>query len=122
MNAIIRDTSKKIQINQRKLSWEEKVELCKRWKESGLNKSDFCKKQGIPLPTFCEWCNRVWPKTEKQNLAKLTPVRIVSHQEKETQVVVELLLPNQAIAKISLPLSSIGSLIKELCYATTTVR
>jgi hypothetical protein len=122
MNEMIVDLPKKRQNNQGKLSWEEKAELCNRWKESGLNKSQFCKKHDLALPTFCEWCKRVWPKTEKQNLTKLTPVRIVSHQETETQVVVELLLPNQAVAKIRLPLSSIGSLIKELCYATTTIR
>lgn len=113
---------KKIQANHIKLSWEEKVELCKRWKGSGLNKSQFCKKQGIPVPTFCEWCNRVWPRTDKQIHPKLTPVRIVNKEETDQQVVVELLLPNQAIAKMSIPLSSIGRLIKELCYATPTVR
>jgi hypothetical protein len=121
MNEIICDTSKEIQMNRRKLSWEEKFELCKRWKISGLNKSGFCKQQEIPLPTFCEWCNRAWPKKEKQIPAKLTPVRMIN-QEKEARVVVELLLPNQAIAKVSLPLSSISSLIKEWYYATTALR
>jgi hypothetical protein len=122
MNDLMQDTLKKARSNQRKLSWEEKVELCKRWKESGLNKSKFCKKQGIALPTFCEWCNRVWPGEDNKMKRKMIPVRIVTKQETEQQVVVELSLPNQSTAKISLPLSSIGNLIKELCYATATIR
>jgi hypothetical protein len=122
MNELMGDTSKKTYTNQSKLSWEEKVDLCKRWKESGLNKSKFCKEQGIPVPTFFEWCKRVWPRTDRQTHPRLTPVRIINKQETEQQIVVELFLPNQATAKISLPLSSIGKLIKELCYATTTIR
>jgi hypothetical protein len=119
VNEVMRDASKKPQANKRKLSWEEKVELCKRWKESGLNKSQFCKKERIPLPTFCEWCNRVW---QRANHSKLIPIRIVNKQKMEQQVVVELSLPNQATAKISLPLSNLGMLIKELSDATTTLR
>jgi hypothetical protein len=119
MSEMIIDSSKKRHISQGKLSWEEKVELCNRWKESGLNKSQFCKKHGLALPTFCEWCNRVWPRTKKQT-STLTPVRIVNKQEKkeEQQIVVELSLPNQAKVKMSLPLSSIGRLIQELCHGS----
>lgn len=122
MNEVIRDISKRPQANQRKLSWEEKVALCKSWKESGLNKSQFCKKERIPLPTFCEWCNRVWPRADDKKNSKLIPVRIVNKREMEQQVVVEVSLPNQSTAKISLPLSNLGNLIKELSNATTTLR
>ena len=71
------DPSKIAPFKKGKLNWEEKVELCNRWKESGLNKSQFCKKQGIPLPTFCEWCNRVWARQDISTHSKLTPVRIL---------------------------------------------
>lgn len=119
MNEIIVDTSKRRQITQGKLSWEEKVELCKRWKESGLNKSQFCKKHGFALATFCQWCNRVWPRPKKSSM---TPVRIIKQQEIEQQIVVEVSLSNQATVKISLTMTSIGRLIQELCHATATLR
>ena len=122
MNEVMRDTSKRPQANQRKLNWEEKMALCKSWKESGLNKSQFCKKEKIPLPTFCEWCNRVWPRANDKTHSKLIPVRIVNKQETEQQVIVEVSLPNQSTVKISVPLSNLGILIKELSNATTTLR
>lgn len=119
MNESTIDTLKRRQISQGKLGWEEKVELCNRWKESGLNKSQFCKRHGLALPTFCEWCNRVWPRTKKQTSA-LTPVRIIDKQERieDQQIVVELSLSNQAIVKMRLPLSSIGRLIQELRHGS----
>ena len=116
------ESSKKRKINQAKLSWEDKVELCKRWKESGLNKSQFCNKHGLAIPTFCEWCNRVWPHSKKAKAPSMTPVRVINQQEIEQQVVVELLLSNQATAKMSVPMTSIGKLIQELCHATDTIR
>jgi hypothetical protein len=122
MKEMIDDSSKKRQIKQGKLSWEEKVELCKRWKESGLNKSEFCKKQGLTLPTFCEWCNRVWPRSKKPEKSSMMPVRVIKQEEIEQQIVVEISLSNQATAKISLPMTSIGRLIQELCHATATLR
>jgi hypothetical protein len=105
-----------------KLSWEEKVELCKRWKESGLNKSKFCTKHGLALPTFCEWCYRVWPRPIKPEKSSMTPVRVIKQEESDQQIVVEVSLPNQATAKMSIPLSSIGRLIQELSHATATLR
>jgi predicted transcriptional regulator len=122
VNEVMRDTSKRPQANQKKLSWEEKEALCRHWKESGLNKSQFCKKEKIPLPTFCEWCNRVWPREKNKTHSKLIPVRIVNKQETEQRVVVELSLSNQSTVKISVPLSTLGMLIKELSDATTTLR
>ena len=120
MNETTIDTLKSRRIRRGKLSWEEKVELCNRWKESGLNKSQFCKKHGLALPTFCEWSNRIWPRTKKQ-MPILTPVRIINKpgkKEEEQQIVVELTLGNQAIVKMSLPLSSIGRLMKELSHGS----
>jgi transcription initiation factor TFIID subunit TAF12 len=122
MSEMIVDSSKKRQINQANLSWEDKVELCNRWKESGLNKSQFCKKYGLSITTFCEWCNRVWSRSKKTKAPSMTPVRVINKQEIEQQVVVELLLSNQATAKMSVPMTSIGKLIQELCYATATIR
>jgi len=108
--------------NPYKLSKEEKVELCKRWKESGLNKSQFCKRHGFALPTFCGWCSQVWPRQKKPKQSSMTPVRIINEQEIEHQIVVEVVLPNQTTAKIMLPMGSIGRLLQELCHATATLR
>jgi len=108
-----------------KLSWEEKVEFCKRWKESGMERGEFCKQHGLALATFYGWCEKVWPRTRKKNHSALSPVRIVNHinkNQEEDQVILELSLPNQAMARIKLPLSSMSKLIQELCYATTITR
>jgi hypothetical protein len=48
----------------------------------------------------------------------MMPVRVIKQEEIEQQIVVEISLSNQATAKISLPMTSIGRLIQELCHAT----
>jgi hypothetical protein len=108
-----------------RLSWEEKAELCKRWKESGIERGEFCKQRGLALATFYGWCNQMWPRSNKKDHSQLTPVRIVNHTNETHemgQLVLELSLPNQAMARLKLPLSSIGKLIQELCYAATIIR
>ena len=108
-----------------KLSWEEKAELCKRWKESGIKKRVFCKQHGLALATFCGWCNQVWPRINKLSNSQLAPVRIVNNSnktEENDQIELELSLPNQTMARMRLPLSSIGRVIQELCHAVTIIR
>ena len=120
MSELISDVSKSQLI--RKLSWNEKFALCSRWKESGLSKSQFCREQKIAVPTFCNWCNKLWPSANKKTPTKLTPVRIINESKTEQQISLELFITDQTRVKIILPLSSIGAVIKELCYATTIIR
>jgi transposase-like protein len=108
-----------------KLSWEEKVELCNRWQESGIGRRAFCKQHGVAFATFYGWCNKIWPRSTKKKRSPLSPVRIVNttnETHEEGQLILELSFPNQAMARIKLPLSSMGKLIQELCYAATIIR
>ena len=118
-------TSVKKERATNKLSWEEKVELCNRWKESGMERGAFCKQHGVAFATFYGWCEKIWPRSNENNHSQLSPVRIVhpaNESQGEDQLVLELSLPNQAVARIKLPLSSMSKLIQELCHATTIIR
>lgn len=107
-------------------SLEEKIALCNRWKASGLSKTQFCKKQGLTPAIFYRWCRRLCSEPDhNQQPVLMTPVRIIENEDKENHestVVLELSLPNQASARLSLPLASLGRVIRELCNAATTLR
>jgi hypothetical protein len=125
MQQLSGDPARKERSTINKLRWEEKVEICKRWKESGVERGEFCKKHNIALATFYGWCEKVWPRVDKVSHSPLSPVRIVNQVDEgqeDDQLVLELSLPNQAMARIKFPLSSMSKLIQELCHATTIIR
>lgn len=135
----------------RKLTLSEKINLCKRWRTSGLNKSQFCRQNGLSLPTFCEWLIRLasflkedsgvgfaplYPNSKKSILAnpEVNCVDSVGSLESAQNralnlastsspiVALEVTLPNQAMVKVKLPLTQVGNLLKDLMHATSALR
>ena len=122
MNEIKLNDRVKKAINTKKLTWEEKKIICEQWKQSGKSKAQFCKEEGISFQTFWGWCNRLWPDAKLPSRPGLTPVRVIDKLPMEPLIEVEVLISNQATLKMSLPLSSLGKLIKELYHATAIIR
>jgi transposase-like protein len=42
----------------KKWSAAEKLAFCKSWKQSGLSRSAYCRREGLSLPTLCTWLKR----------------------------------------------------------------
>jgi hypothetical protein len=55
----------------RELSTEDKKNMCKRWKVSGLSKSQFCRVHKLRMSTFCGWCARLGVSGENSNWVKV---------------------------------------------------
>jgi transposase len=70
------------------LSKEEKEAYVKRWQETSLSKSQFCKQEGISLSTFYSW----FPRSVKKSFL---PIRITPNVTKPSQLTATL--------KITLP-------------------
>lgn len=107
---------------KRVFTWEEKVEICERWRCSGLSKTKFCKKNQLILSTFCGWCNRLWPKVQSHQLCQVAVLSSTKKQEMISPITIEFNLPNQIAAKVSLHEHQVLNLIKGLVYATSTPR
>lgn len=115
----------------KKSGFLEKMNLCKKWDESGLSKNAFCKKEGIKLPTFCGWYKRLnWQdsaedKTKEQ--AALCEVKIVGASQPSSinavdSLAIELNILGKVEAKIYLKEQQVGFLLKELINAATAIR
>jgi len=109
-----------------KLSWDDKVSICKQWKHSGLSMSKFCAQKKLALATFSGWCVRLWPSRSKTKSNKLCEVTITEPQcvaaAKKPSVTIEVLFPQAVTARIEATGDQIGFLLQELLYATTTAR
>lgn len=115
-------------INQAKQSkirplTEEQKRLCEQWKISGINREQFCDEHRIPISTFYGWCSKLWPnkKSPKSLFSPVAGIVALPPKNKE-QGTIEIKLPNQAIVKMTLPLTEVASLIQDLCHATTIIR
>jgi len=100
------------------LTWAEKEAFCHRWASSGLSKNQFCRNERLALPTFCIWCNKVWPPMASKkeslflpamNTEPMQAVENVLMQATETKSLLELKLPNHTIARVELEPLAIAS-------------
>ena len=133
MNEIINAVTplKKI---KRKFSLENKKALYQQWKMSNQSKHAFSKTQGLVKTSFYKWCKKLEreEKIEKINQPNHCDIFApVIHRKKISttkglempeKISLELLLPNQTIVKLQLPISHVNHLIQEWCHATTVIR
>src|SRR3990167_10447724 len=93
-----------------KLSIDERIALCNLWQASGLSKAQFSKKHGVSSALLYKWCSQLLPKVTKKCKPLLTPVRVVMDQrdDDERHVMLELSLPNNVLARLSLPIASVS--------------
>lgn len=117
--------SKKLTRIQR--TWKEQRAYCEEWKASGKTKSQFCRDNGIALPTFCGWCSKVWPVSKDKN-QHLSPVRMVNKDEirqkgeRADRTKVEITLPSQAVICLNLSINNIAEFIQVMCHAVAIIR
>ena len=99
------------------LSSKEKAELYKRWKQLGWSQGRFCKKNGIPLDIFNDWCNKM-EGTSSSNFCELT---LATPPQSEVMTV-ELTFSNQITARIQANEHQFGFLLREMLHATSIIR
>ena len=105
---------------------EDKKVICEQWKVSGKSKSQFCRELGIPLPTFCAWCDKVWLPTKKKN-QHFSPLHLVNKpviklEEKNDLTLIEISLPSQSVISFKLSIQNLVTFVREMCHAIATVR
>lgn len=119
-----------------RLSRETKAGLYEKWKKSGLGKSSFCRREGLSPGLFYKWCVQVvGEKRRKQALGidgfdaallkgsmKLRPVELVGAKAVAEPMALEMSLPGEVKVRLSVELSHVGQLLRELIHATTTLR
>lgn len=109
---------------KRKFSLEAQKEFCHKWKESGLEKREFCKRHNIGASAFYNWCKKILPAINNQEGSNWSPV--ISAQRKpaleEEQALIELSLPNHIVARVKIATSKVASFIQELCHAVAIIR
>lgn len=109
---------------KRKFSLEAKKNLCRQWKESGLEKREFCRRNNVGTSAFYNWCKKILPLLNNQEGSSWSPV--VSAQRKlaleDEQALIELSLPNHIVARVKIPSPQIASFIQELMSAVTIIR
>jgi hypothetical protein len=101
---------------------QDKRDYCIAWEKSGMNKSVFCKANGLPSSVFYPWYNQF--KRHLFDESSFSPVIVKEKSSTACQAMIpfELRLPNQAQLYITLSQPGLVSLIQELCHAATVIR
>lgn len=122
------EDSKEIKVivrKKQKLSLEAKRELCKAWAASGESKKAFCQKHGLTSSAFYRWQNAVSKEKKQTQQRDFVPIIHLPKKdiiEESKKTVIEVILPNQAIIRMTLPMVGVVPFIQELCHAVTTLR
>ena len=101
---------------------QDKRSYCIAWEKSGMNKSVFCKAQGLPPSAFYTWYGQY--KKHRFNESSFSSVVVKSSPAKERQDTIqfEMRLPNHAQLFITMREHGLVSFIQELCHAATVIR
>ena len=119
-----------------RLSREAKAGLYEKWKKSGLSKSSFCRREGLSLSLFYKWCVQVVrEERRKEGLGidgfdatllngsmKLRPVELVRAKAVAEPMALEVSLPGEVKVRLSVEMSAVGQLLRELIDATNPLR
>jgi len=99
------------------LSSDEKTELYKRWKQLGWSQGRFCKKHGLPLDIFNDWCKQM----EEISSSDFCEVTLATPPQSGVMTV-ELTFSNQVTARIQANEHQFGFLLREMLHATSIIR
>jgi hypothetical protein len=105
------------------LSEQEKRNYYRAWENSGMPKSDFCKKNHLPVNSLYYW-HKLFKKESSSKNGRFSPVvtKITPPDHQQTVIQIEMRLPNQVQLSIPLNKSNLASFIQELCNAVTIIR
>lgn len=101
---------------------QDKRDYCIAWEKSGMNKSVFCKANGLPPSVFYCWYNQFKKCLFDESSFSLVTVKAKSSTASQAMIPFELRLPNQAQLYITLSQRGLVSFIQELCHAVTAIR
>jgi len=99
------------------LSSEEKTDLYKRWQQLGWSQSRFCKKYGLPLDMFNDWCKQMG-EIKQSDFCEVT----LATPARSEVMTVELSFSNQITARIQANEHQFGFLLREMLHATSIIR
>lgn len=109
--------------DRRDFTLDHKKQLCAQWRASGLNRYQFCKQNDLVLSAFSKWCDQIKPEDNNAGLDNdWLPLIGQSDAQSEEEVSVKIMLPTQMAVHVPLKLSSLKTLLQELCHATTVIR
>jgi len=100
---------------------DEKLALCREWKQSGLGMIQFCKARKISKSTLYQWYRELYPKKQPKEESWI-PVIAPQNQEIGEPVSIELSLPNQLVARIKIGRTEAVSFFKDIYHAATIIR
>lgn len=84
--------------SHRKRTREEKNDLCKNWEISGLSRSEFCRRKGLKIETFCNWLYQFQNKKKHPKKLKFVPVERL---DSKSEIKLEMCLSNGLIFRFS---------------------
>ena len=96
-------------MSNKKYTNEERKSICESWRQSGLNKTAYCRQQG----NISEFSLRSWLKQSDVSAeTKSAPMKFLQiNQQSQVRNLMEASLPNGIILKFDL---SLGEVLKEL--------
>ena len=108
--------------SEKTFSNQDKRDYCIAWEKSGINKSVFCRANGLSPTAFYSWYGQF--KNHRLDESSFSPVVVKRRPTIERQDVIqfEMRLPNQAQLFITMREHGLVSFIQELCHAVTVVR
>ena len=111
-------------VQEQVFSNQDKRSYCIAWEKSGMNKSIFCKAQGLPPSAFYTWYGQY--KKHRFDESSFSPVVVKSSPsqsiERQDTIQFEMRLPNHAQLFITMREHGLVSFIQELCHAATVIR
>ena len=109
---------------ERVFSNQDKRSYCIAWEKSGMNKSVFCKTNGLSRSVFYTWYGQY--KKHGFDESSFSPVVVKSSPspsvERQDTIQFEMRLPNHAQLFITMSEHGLASFIQELCHAATVIR
>ena len=114
--------NKKQQLSLKSYSLEEKLALCEEWKRSSIGIEQFCKSKGISKSALYKWRRTLSPQShdKTKNWVLVKPASEPSASNNE--MLIELTLPNQSLARIKVLRMEAASFFQELYHAIAAIR
>lgn len=115
--------NKKRRLPSQSYSLENKLALCEEWKRSGMQLEQFCKAKGVSKSALYRWRSALapLPNDKAKNWLLVKPTS-QADSSLINETLIELILPNQAIARIKLLRTEAVTFFQELYHAIAAIR
>lgn len=114
--------NKKPRKSPKRYSHHDKIQYIESWQQSGLNRSQFCRQEGLSIASFCNWVQRQIPSVKRVSKPSKPvsqtpwlPVKLIADQPKVVGII-EVVLANGTCIKFpsDIPMATIKTLIPGL--------